>query len=136
MQPRPKTAGVEIRSSPAGASVFRVRDGRFMGKTPVPLGEPFAGEEIFELRLDGYRNTRVTVTPGGTTPVIVTLARPPPDVARPDPRNGGAAGVNEPRGRPRGRGRPPRIRPRPPAAGSEWDVVDPFKGGRPGKKGR
>jgi len=66
--------GIELDSTPAGATVFR--DGAVLGRTPFHVPEMVPGPLALEIRLNGYRTAKVAVEvkPGETAKSMTVLA--------------------------------------------------------------
>jgi serine/threonine-protein kinase len=141
MEAAPKP--VVITSVPPQATVFRLRDGKFLGVTPLTLGRAPEKPQDFLIRLKGYKQLTVSIGPEARGTVRVKLQRPaaalPPAV---DPETPTAAGTTpadgmkpdeeEPksrRSRRRRRRRKSGTRRGPPLK-DEWGIADPFKKGR------
>jgi serine/threonine-protein kinase len=69
-------AGIRLASEPTKAAVYRLADGRFLGRTPLQV-HLAPGEKVL-LRLPGYRDQPVALETRGDTPQTVRLisARP------------------------------------------------------------
>ncbi|MFH2007799.1 MAG: serine/threonine-protein kinase [bacterium] len=76
-KPARDARAVRLTSKPSGALLFRNSDGQFLGRTPmfvqVRPGQPLT----LRLRLDGYRESRMTVRYSSKSPIDVTLAALP-----------------------------------------------------------
>ena len=71
---------VWVTSVPGGASVFRLSDGRFLGKTPTAVILKQGEKMAVRLRLVGYRDSKAEVGYDASGPLRVVLAvAPPPD---------------------------------------------------------
>jgi len=79
---------VWVTSVPGGASLFRLADGRFLGKTPTGVILMKGERMAVRLRLDGYRESRAEVGFDAAGPLRVILAATPP-------RPGGHMGVTD-----------------------------------------
>jgi len=73
---RGRVARAELRSLPAGASVWL--DGVFRGISPVQVKDLPPGLHFVALRLDGYKPTQVKVLFGTAVPVEVLWSSPMP----------------------------------------------------------
>jgi len=71
--PRPQTLRARLVSRPAGASVFRNHDGRFLGNTPLSIAVPPAGVVRVVLRLAGHRDLQMDVRAGTKSPLVADL---------------------------------------------------------------
>jgi serine/threonine-protein kinase len=78
--PAPQTIGIEIESTPAGAEVVRVSDGKVLGQTPLELRFERADHvETFELRLAGHVTQQQSVRlDRGSRILTMFVAEPPP----------------------------------------------------------
>jgi hypothetical protein len=74
--PEPASIRLEIRSSPAGATVFNAKDGTVLGMTPLERMYPQGNGTLnVLLRLHGYRDKTVTVGLEGNSATVVDLER-------------------------------------------------------------
>jgi serine/threonine-protein kinase len=85
---------VMLRSEPSGASV--VVDGAIVGRTPAEFPKPESGARLIELRLAGYQNEKVSITPAAPGELQVTMRKrqtavPPRPAAPPASTNAAAA---------------------------------------------
>jgi hypothetical protein len=131
---------VVITSVPPQATVFRLRDGKFLGVTPLTLGRAPEKPQDFLIRLKGYKQLTVSIGPEARGTVRVKLTKPaaafPPVV---DPENPTATrtapidGMEPDDGKPKSRRSRRRRRRkkagtrRGPPLKDEWGIADPFK---------
>jgi serine/threonine protein kinase len=72
----PPSIRIELRSTPAGATVFKTSDGTVLGMTPLNRSYP-QGQGTMDvlLRLRGYKDKTVTVKLEGSSAMVVDLER-------------------------------------------------------------
>ena len=125
---RPSARRVAITSQPSGASIYRVSDGTYIGRTPHTV--TLVPGQRWQLRLfaAGHKAGHLNISGdggGSTHAVLVSKTAPPP----PPPAVMDAPKKKKPRVRPRAMRRdPPRRPPRRRARrrGGDTDTVNPF----------
>jgi len=127
--PRPSDVRVSITSAPPGASIYRISDGRYIGRTPHAVVLKPLERWRLRLYLADHRTAEVTVSADGGGPVhaaLVSKKAPPPsrpaqmEAPKPRPRRVRPRTARSERSRPK---RPPRpVRRR----GGDTDTVNPF----------
>lgn len=109
---RPGAGGLTLASSPSRAAVYDAENGRFLGRTPLPLARPPRGRQLV-VRAKGHQDHRFVLRPDAPEVVAIELTR---EAAPPRPMDT----------------RPTRPEPMPPdpmprdRVPGEWGTVDPF----------
>ncbi|MFH2011028.1 MAG: serine/threonine-protein kinase [bacterium] len=131
----PEKKKIRVVTKPAGASIYRLSNGTFVGKTPRVVVATEGEKQMFLLRLTGYRNAHLEVRFDSPDELSTALTKDTPalPVAAMEPPVG--PGKAEPRSAPRRRavaGQRPRggdrrPGPMPPRArAGDVDTVNPF----------
>ncbi len=134
--PRSGARKVAITSEPAGASIYRVSDGTYIGRTPHAVVMRVSERWRLRLFFVGHKPAEVTVSGAGSSSAHAVLVSKTPPSPPPSPSAAMDAPERRPkagtmRARPRtARSRPPRSRPRRPPPvrrrAGDTDTVNPF----------